>query len=240
MPRLPLRAVIRHEHPYATPIKIGLIALGLLIAFGLGLLSSGRVAGPELVPMVSAEDELREELDQLRARHDIDLATIQTLRSQFAEEIANTEELEAELQFYREVMAPEEIDREVVLRKPVFKRLPAPNTWQFEIVVQRGGKAKTAQRGKLRLSLRGMQGGLPSIFNLQDMASQSPAELSLNFRYFQRLTGEIVLPPDFEPEFADFEAELVTPAADAVSASYQWGDIVSADELAATHEPSTY
>ena len=53
--------------------------------------------------------------------------------------------------------------------------------------------------GTIELSVAGVQGSQAKRLPLKDLSDPGTSEIAFEFKYFQRLQGRLVLPPDFVP-----------------------------------------
>jgi len=223
------RAVIQRVHPHQ--VRNRLIILG---AIGLALGGVGYWLGYEAgqyqpVPLVSEADALRGEIIALETQAAVDEQAIGALREELADGRATIDELERELAFYREVMAPEEITEGVVLRQPILRPGAAPGEWRYQIVVQQGSRRdKSLYKGEVFVTVWGLIAGLPGSFNLAALDTAVTADsLNLSFRYFQRFDGVFSLPPGFEPDRMDIQLDLSKPQKDVIEATYDWSRLIA-------------
>ena len=226
MPRHHHRTVIRREHPGSARRRLQWLSL-LAIATLATSFSAGRyTAEVTTAPLDAEADRQTTEIVQLQARHDIDRQTLAALRVELADNRTALAELERELAFYREVMAPEEVSRGLVIRKPTFTALASPGHWRYQLIAQQGGRGNSARRGSLAVTLWGEAAGVAQQYRLRDLDVElAGAEPVLNFRYFQRLEGEFTLPVDFIPKHLVLTAELSKPVSEQLNQRYDWQEV---------------
>jgi uncharacterized coiled-coil protein SlyX len=221
------RTIIRRDHP-----RRALVVRGLFIAVLAGLLSSAffwghRTGSITHVPISDGSDELRARVGELETRAELDKQALTTLMESLANSQGVITELEGELAFYREVMAPEELAEGVRLRMPRFIATADPLRWRYELVVQQGKPAENRFIGELRLRLQGTVLEQLEVLNLTDLDERLAREpLPINFRYFQRFEGEILLPPGFTPERVEVDVVLRKPKSKRVSVAHDWSEVM--------------
>ena len=197
-----------------------LIAVG---AFEMGY----RSAEDRKVPLTNQADLLKLTLAELETRSELDRDAIARLTQDLAENRGAIDELERELAFYREVMAPEDRGGSVRLRAPRFLATDQPLVWEYQVIVQQGSMSDVRNVGDLRLKLFGRLAGEPTMLNLAELDAELETDaLSLNFRYFQRFDGVLRLPAGFAPERVEMEVDIKKPRSDGVTAAHDWRDVI--------------
>ncbi|MGD2007608.1 MAG: hypothetical protein PVJ95_04990 [Cellvibrionales bacterium] len=221
------RTVVKREHPHGRWLLwLSTTVLALLIGWGSYELGF-RAASERGVPLVDPSDGLKAQLAELETRAELDREAIARLTTDLAESRASLDELEGELNFYREVMAPEESDGPVRLRPPRFSPTDDPRVWEYQIIVQQSDPSSARNAGDLRLRLFGVMAGETVELNLVDLDADLEADaLGINFRYFQRFDGVIRLPPGFVPERVEIEVVIAKPRPDGVLAAHDWNDVI--------------
>lgn len=217
------RTVIRREHPRASQRRIlallALLLTAVAVAFWWGYTEGAR----QLQPMNHKEDGLRDRITLLESQRSIDRNTLEQLRVELAESRGSIDELQRELAFYREVIAPEDSTEDVVLRQPVFSVSDSDRLWRYQLVVQKGGSGKSLFRGELTGVLKGELDGESREFALSELDTSRVSDaFTLNFRYFQRFEGEIRLPEGFEPWALVLDAAISKPRTSAHQAQFDW------------------
>lgn len=232
MPRHHHRTVIRREHPGSARRRLQWLSLLAITALAASFWAGRFTADAITVSLDDEADRQAAEIVQLQARHDIDRQTLAALRVELADNRTALAELERELAFYREVMAPEEISRGLVIRKPIFTALASPGHWRYQLIAQQGGRGNSARRGNLAVTLWGEADGVAQQYRLRDLDVElAGVEPVLNFRYFQRLEGEFTLPASFVPKHIVVTAELSKPVSEQLNQRYDWQAVTAAVDI---------
>lgn len=221
------RTVIRRDHPRRTRIVRGLLlavlAVVLVGAYGLG----HRTGSISRVPLDDGNDAFRNRISELETRAELDKQALNTLMESLANSRGVITELEGELAFYREVMAPEQRAEGVRVRLPRFSPTADPLRWRYELVVQQGKPTENRFIGELKLRLVGSVHNQPEIFELANLDERLAGEpLPINFRYFQRFEGEVLLPPGFTPQRVEIDVLVRKPKTDRVSVTHDWSELM--------------
>ncbi len=224
------RTIIRREHPGSARRRILWMSASAIVALSLSFCAGRYMIDPTTVSLDAEADRQAADIVQLQSRHDIDRQTVTALRNELADNRTALAELERELAFYREVMAPEEISRGLVIRQPLFTALASPGRWRYQLVAQQSGQSNRARRGSLSVTLWGESAGVVEQYRLRDLdAELQGVEPVLNFRYFQRLDGEFSLPADFLPTHIVLNAALIKPVIEQLDLSYDWATVTKQD-----------
>ena len=223
MPRHHHRTVVKREHPIYSPLRrglFGLLALVTLIsAFGAGRYYTLN----QSVPLRTVEDELRRQVVGLETQLALESDTVANLHMELAQLRTQFDELERELVFYRDVMAPEQASEPIVFAPPRFDAGALPGQWRYTLVVQQGKPNKSRYQGDLLVTFWGTAAGLPGSYTLTELdAERAQGPVILDFRYFQRIEGSVLLPPGFLPERVELQASISRPKAATVSREYPW------------------
>lgn len=233
------RTVVRRVHPVHTPLwRIAAVLLPLLAIFAAYYGGYYR-ATTAAEPYDDTADRLHTRIVALETRLEVETGAVDALRSELADNRAVLDELERELAFYRNVIAPEEPTDGVRLRAPRLYPGLVPGQWRYELVVQQGGttsrSGRTVYKGDLFVTLWGLQAGQPTSHTLAELDDNLETQgLTLRFRYFQRSEGELTLPPGFEPETIELRAVLQTPGQQSREKRYAWVDVTAAPDSGAT------
>ena len=227
MPREQYRTVVKRENPRRQRLLM-FAGVSVVIAMtGAAYFWGEHRASQRPIPWSGESDALREELALLATRAELDTQAIADLTTSLAEARGVIEERERELAFYQEVLAPEEITRRPRLRQPVFRATERPGVWRYQLVVQQGGKTSSGYRGDLKVNFTGVMAGAITSLPLTELdLTSSGSPLVLNFRYFQRIEGELEFPTGFTPNQVEVVLELSKPTSEDIRTSYIWADLV--------------
>ena len=109
-------------------------------------------------------------------------------------------ELEKEVSFYKNIMAPAGTNTGLHIQKINLASLAA-DRFKYKIVLTQLEKNQSYVSGQAAVSIIGKLKGKKSIYSLRDLsADQKDLGVKFKFRYFQNITGELKLPAEFIPE----------------------------------------
>jgi hypothetical protein len=185
-----------------------------------------------------------EEYATLNAQHKRELAKSAKFEQQIAnlklatevDRKANTEvrgkvvELETQLAalkqdntFYRSLMRPAAGDKGIVVDPPAVIQKNASGEYKFNLVIKQIVAKHQKVNGYLTLVLVGKQSGEPVSLPLKDISSDvSDERIRLNFKYFQRIEGDMKLPDGFLPEKIEMKVVVQKPKKAVIDKKFGW------------------
>ena len=197
---------IRHVRHAEMTMVAGLVVLGLVFVLGYFLGQGGRAASPSVDNEVSVGAQerllvLQEEFDVQRVQHELDSASLEIVRKDIALQKDRVAELEEGVAFYKGLMAPEEIAQGLSLRKIELLATEKSDHFVFRIIAQQAAVKHTTLKGSLSIEVFGRRGEESMSYPLADLSEGiENNKITLRFRYFQSIEGELVVPEGFEPE----------------------------------------
>lgn len=157
----------------------------------------------------------RSNIVDMRATEEVQ-GTINTLRQRIMQ-------LEQDVSFYRQVMAPESIELGLIIAEFDVNSIEQGNRYHYKAVFRQAGAGDKVLEGNVQINIIGQQGVERLVLALSDLVPESiPFEPSLNFRYFQNIEGELQLPEGFMPEHVEVLAETNKPTAIKVEKIFSW------------------
>lgn len=216
-------------------IVVGTLVLALVLEAGFYLGQHAAYRGMGAKPrsyqamqaqLLELENSLRErnaELAIQRTRHEVDRQALELVRKELAGQKEEMAGLEEGLAFYRSLMSPGEIAPGLSLRGIELKADEEPGTYSYRIVVQQEARKHELLKGSLSATLKGLQDGAPAEHSLAELSEDFGADsVPLQFRYFQSISGHMVLPEGFEPQTIEVQASTLKPHAHEVREQYPW------------------
>lgn len=171
----------------------------------------------------SGLDAARNQLEVERKRHELDRRALEMVRSEIAGDKAQIAELEEELRFYRSLMTPGSIEKGVSLRAPELVQNSVSNKIALRIVVQQKARKHEMVKGKLIVRIIGDLAGQQVSYSLSELAEGVESEaVTLQFRYFQSVEGELLIPQGFEPKQISVTATTTKPQKTELGETYPW------------------
>ena len=166
---------------------------------------------------------LEQELVNMRQGARVDRDSAEHVRGTLLEREARIAELEEEIGFYRNLMAPTATENGLSIRTLSLQPTNDTRVFEYRLVVQQLAKKHNLLKGSLRVDIRGMQNGEPAILSLKELSEQvNDAQIRLRFKYFQNIEGELRLPEGFEPVGIDISARSTAPQAAHIEKHFEW------------------
>lgn len=141
-------------------------------------------------------ETLRDSFVQLKRQLHIDDSAYAELRKELEESNAQLAELRSELIFYQSIISPQEGQQGVRVQELRITPTQQSQRFKYKLVL-----IQTLQEGKelsatVSFTIKGENNG-----EVQTIRHPSPGEdkMHVKFKYFQNLTGTLVLPEAFEP-----------------------------------------
>jgi hypothetical protein len=168
-------------------------------------------------------DELKRHIAILETSRDIDRETSAQIELTLTELEAKLQAQEEELAFYRGIISPP--DGESGLRVQTVELLPGNGEQRYllRIVLMQAIAQNSRAAGVVTLELTGSLYGEPETLELAELTG--PAEISTleyDFRYFQGVEQELVLPVGFEPLAVEIEVRPSEPRGDPLTQTFEW------------------
>lgn len=115
-------------------------------------------------------------------------------------------ELESELKFYRNIMAPERDKQGLTIAEFALSRQSTESNPKFKLVLTQAGKQSRYISGKVELSLHGKLNGTDKVYPFRELGTFKSKAFEFQFKYFQNIEGELSLPEGFTAEYVTVQA----------------------------------
>jgi hypothetical protein len=223
------RLIVRVHDPSRTAVRIALVAV-LVIVAAWAMFEMGRAA---------AEDDRRVARDAERAREEA-AAVINDLRERLAvaersgqvdrqahEELRRTLDglngeilqLREELAFYRGIVSPSDARRGVRIHDLQIEGVG--EAWRFRLMLIQAMQHDRQAQGRATLTVFGTAAGGPASFEVNTDG------LAYDFRYFQGLDGDILLPQGFTPDRIEVVLQPRSERETAIQQTFDWPGAVN-------------
>lgn len=168
-------------------------------------------------------DELKRQVALLATSSEIDRETYAQLERMLAEREVRLQAQEEELAFYRGIISPP--DGQAGLRVQSIEVVPAggDDRYLLRIVLMQAIAQNGRATGIVRWRLSGSLHGEPAELDLVELTGAAEvAKLDYDFRYFQGLEQEVVLPAGFVPLAAELEVRPSEPPGEPLTQTFEW------------------
>ncbi len=202
--------VVVEERPGQKVALIAAVLAAVVCAFLLGrhLGAEGGSGVDESVHQALSDAHAAAEARALAAERqlaDQDLAVVvdedatEQLRQTIKEMGDRHAEIEEEVRFYRQLMAPSEAQRGLRVEKLDLIEGEG-NTVEYRLLLTQVVDRHDWVRGEVNVDVIGSSQGTQQVLSLTDLSDPEAYPLSFRFRYFQDFDGTLILPVDFEAE----------------------------------------
>jgi hypothetical protein len=229
----PQRLVVRLHDPRRFRIVVA-IAVGLAVLLCFGLFELGQRTGghssfkgdqrrqalrAEVGRLKLETQQLKDEVARLRTSLDVDREAQARLQDSLATSELRVAELNEELEFYRRIVVPPE--GQAGLRVQTFEVTSGTmaNEYRLRLLLVQSPQGSARAQGELHLSLHGTLHGAEKTLGLQEVAAEPR---TYEFRYFQDVDIDVILPEGFEPGVAEIELRAGRGNARVAAASFPW------------------
>lgn len=110
-------------------------------------------------------------------------------------------DLEKEVAFYKNIMAPGGESTGLHIQKLNLAATSEEGVFKYKIVLTQLEKNQNYVNGQAAINIIGELKGKKTIYSLRDLSSeQKDLGVKFKFRYFQNIVGELKIPADFAPQ----------------------------------------
>ncbi|MGC8120123.1 DUF6776 family protein [Marinobacter sp. VGCF2001] len=231
--------VIRHRPGYRLRRTLILLAFTIVAAvagYAAGLAQGGfRFSSAE-----ASVEQLRDEVENLREQYrDARQTAVNLERGRAIDEQAMREarhtivgletrisELEADLTFYRNIMAPSETSKGLQVDSFTLKAARESGSFEFKMVLTQVGNNKSYISGLVAVNVIGVLDGEKEVIALRDLSEEiDDLGVKFRFRYFQDVEGSLHLPENFEPYEIQVVAQAEGRKASQAERTFDWKDL---------------
>lgn len=225
------------QHPLSRVFwGVGVAAIciaGVIGGYWLGSSKTGLdasyVASLEALQSASIEQiaELQGQLVALGLNQDVDTQTAQELRITIKSLRDDIAELTEEVTFYKSLMAPSELARGLQIAAFEVQSAIETNQYTFHLLLTQVESRRDWIQGDIDLLITGRD---QQVLSLTEIAGEDTYPLKFRFRYFQDLSGTIILPEAFEPESVEITARRRGASATDLAKSFAWRESEDAEK----------
>ena len=165
--------------------------------------------------------QLNQQVANTQVGSNVNQQEMETLRQQIVELNEQITSLQESNNFYRQLMDPSENNKGIAIASFRVKALAEARHYHYELVIQQLTKEHRMTTGKVTISVTGTTDEQLHTYPLIDLMDKpSKADIPLKLRFYQTISGDLVLPEGFEAKHVDISAEKAGDTA--VTASFDW------------------
>jgi hypothetical protein len=136
-------------------------------------------------------------------------------------------ELKEQVAFYRGIVSPTQAASGLNIARFQLNKLDTDAGYHFKLVLTQVKKNNSLIRGRANILIDGLQDGEPKQLNVSKLMGNSSPILRLQFKYFQTIEGDMVLPNGFTPSSILVDIRPSGRGHKDIKQTFNWMDIAS-------------
>lgn len=212
MPYRPMRRIFN----YVVGTLLLLLVAGFCFFYGY---DQGARAAPQIgtdsqtvVALEAEAERLRQEVTNLKLAAAVDAQAYEDVRRETVEQKVRITELEQDISVYRSMVSKSDVANPQGISMGTFRVTGSGGVrgFKYKFVVRQLVATNKPFKGTLSLKITGSRAQQQLSLPLHQVSQQLSDELiPLEFKYFQSVEGDLLLPEGFEPERVDVEVKSV-------------------------------
>ena len=170
------------------------------------------------------------ELIKVSKSAEIDRLAAEQVRQDTFKLRAQAINLQKDVEFYKGLMAPDELDKGFKLHTFKLAQDAATGYYRFRLVLANIGSKGQVVKGSMGLKLQGTVDGERKEIEITELPDYDGAQpIKLRFRFFQNVEGAFKLPDAWQPAALVAYANIKDSSGQLFSVSYSWQDLLEND-----------
>lgn len=168
----------------------------------------------------------QQQLINLERGRSIDQQALKQARQAITSLETRVSELEADLTFYKNIMAPSETSEGLQVDRFSLQPARGKRHFDFKLVLTQVGDNSSYITGLVAVNVIGDQKGQKQVIALRDLSDDiEDLGVKFRFRYFQDVEGELILPDDFKPLEIQVVAQAKGSKATKAERTFDWSSL---------------
>ena len=177
----------------------------------------------EVARLQARGDQMAQRLVDLQRGHGIDQQSLAQARHMIEGLQSQVNSLKSDVTFYRNIMAPASGKAGLQVQRLDLHAGSGDSQFAYRLVLAQVGDNRQNVRGVVAVNLIGTRDDKRDVLPLRDVStSVQQLGIPFNFRYFQDIDGELVLPPGFSPEEIQVVAQAQGRDAARIERTFPW------------------
>jgi cell division protein FtsB len=176
----------------------------------------------EYSALKESDAQLRQQVANLESGRAIDGLAKQEIQEIIHSHKAEISQLETDVSFYQQIMAPSNNTKGLQVQKVELKAGTVKNHFVYKIVLAQVADNKAYVQGLVAVNLIGLEDDKKKIIPLRDISKEEELGLKFKFKYFQEFSGELVVPDGLVPENIQVVAQSKGKKASRIEQSFEW------------------
>jgi hypothetical protein len=170
--------------------------------------------------------EAEVKVDMLNQTSDVDTQAYAKVSEHLKSLQKEIVDLNEEVTFYRGIVADSGAGT-VHIKHFAVQTNDSTGGYQYSLVLTRGTRSDKVAKGKVQLAIEGTLKGQQKRIDLKDFGGEDASALVYQFKYFQRFTGQLALPKDFNPQRITIKVTAAGSSNRPLRKSFDWAAINS-------------
>ena len=136
-------------------------------------------------------------------------------------------ELKEQVAFYRGIVSPTQTAAGLNITSFKFGKVGENSGYHFKLVLTQVKQNNRIIRGKANILIDGLHNGEPRQLNVSKLMGNNKPDLSLRFKYFQTIEGDMVLPEGFVPSRVLVDLRPSGRGQNSIKQTFSWLEIAS-------------
>jgi hypothetical protein len=176
-----------------------------------------------VLQMEEENGALRDQLLNLEQSGTVDQQALDSVQQTIVGLREKISQLEEDVLFYKQIMSPENDESGLVIGQLDLVATDVPGTIRYKMELKQQGNNESVINGHANINVLGMRNSQEVSIPLNELSAAEPEEdIRLQFRYFQNIEGELVLPENFEPTKVQILAVAEGDNPKTVQKSFGW------------------
>lgn len=168
-------------------------------------------------------ERLQQQVANLTMGSEIDRQANVEVRTQVVALKNRIAELERDNTFYRDLMSPKDKAKGILMGEPIITSSDNALEFKYSLIIKQLVANHKQVKGYIEFILVGKEAGKAKTIALKDVSDNvSVDKIKLNFKYFQRIEGKILLPVAFTPERIELKLVSTRPKKRVIEKPFSW------------------
>lgn len=230
--------VLQHHNPRAARRRLLLLATLWLVsvvlaALGAWYLSQTPRSGPDPAEFERQRGEnetLKQRVAVLERADQVDKVASSDLQQTLREREEEIAGLRTDLAFYSRLVGGGARREGLAVHSVHVAPVKDSRAWNVVVTLTQNMKRSQSSEGRVQLSVEGVSDGKLKSLSWNDLAGANNDGLGFSFKYFQRVSGTVLLPDGFSPNRIKVVAEA-TGGGGRVEQGFAWNEAQAAEEI---------
>jgi len=178
----------------------------------------------EAIEVINTQNtDLKQQVVNLEQMNQVDKQALVSVQSTILSLRENISQLQEDVLFYKQIMSPENTETGLFIGQLDLIQTGQPGHLQYRFEFKQQGSNENLISGYANINVLGTQDEQEISIPLRSLSdTEQSLDIRLQFRYFQNIEGELVLPDGFTPERVQIVAVAEGSEPKTVQKSFSW------------------